>query len=998
MDLHELLEAVVAVDDAAVEVVGVGGRVAAAVERDHRAQAGRNNREAREEHPLGAYVRADHTAEQGQALADLLAVGGRDFLLECRNIFFKRDEVEVLAELVDGFGADAGFEGCAVLDGEAVVLLFVEHGADADRAELLGRLEVQLLHLVLGLLVLERLHLYLEFGLELFVHRLEFFRIDGRDDESREVGYLLEIAGGNAEDLGETRRDAAEEPYVRDRHGEVHMAHALATNDGASELHAALLADDALEADAAIFTAVTFIIFFRTEDLLVEERVLLRALGAVVDGFRTSDFAVRPFADALRRGRSDADGVEVGRFGGTGLLLHVGLRRLAVLHEFDVERQTAQGVDEHVEGRRGVVVRDALAADDRIEGCRAADDVVGLNREHFAQGMRRAVTEERPHFHFAEALTAALCLAAERLLGDERVGADRAHVDLVLDHVVEFQDVHVADGDVLLERLAGAAVEEFHLAVLIETGGLEFTANFFFGCACECRTDGLIVKRVGGKTEVEFHDLTEVHTGRHAERSEDDVDRATVGGVRHIFLRQDAGDDALVAVAAGEFVANEHRAELRHFHVDLLNDAGFHRVTVLAGKDLHADDAAFLAVFEAQRRVFHIAGLVAEDGTEQALFRGELRLPFRRHFADENVAGADFGADADDAVLVEVAELGFRNVRNVVGGFLRPELGVAHVTDELLDVDRREFAVLHEALGDDDGVFVVGAGPGHERDEHVLTERELTAVGGGRVREQVARFDRLSDRNRRALVQHSEAVGADEVHQRIRNFFAFGVFEGDALAVGGSDNAVVSGEHEAAGIARGDALHAGADERRFRRDARYRLLLHVRTHQRTVGVVVLEERDHVGRHRERLGRTHFHVLHVTLGYTGRRLLETHFNHRQRNASFFVGLHRTVGDRFVFFFRGVEVHNFFRHFSVDNLRVRRFDHAELIDAGEGREAQYETDVRTFRGVDRADAAVVARVHVAHFEGGAFAGNAAGAERGKGTEAFDFRERVFLRHEH
>jgi hypothetical protein len=50
--LHQPLQAVVAVDDAAVEVVEVGGREAAAVERHQRAQVGRDDRDDGEDHPL----------------------------------------------------------------------------------------------------------------------------------------------------------------------------------------------------------------------------------------------------------------------------------------------------------------------------------------------------------------------------------------------------------------------------------------------------------------------------------------------------------------------------------------------------------------------------------------------------------------------------------------------------------------------------------------------------------------------------------------------------------------------------------------------------------------------------------------------------------------------------------------------------------------------------------------------------------------------------------
>ena len=55
--LHQPLEAVVAVDDAAVEVVEVGGGEAAAVERHQRPQLRRDHRHHGQDHPLGAVLR-----------------------------------------------------------------------------------------------------------------------------------------------------------------------------------------------------------------------------------------------------------------------------------------------------------------------------------------------------------------------------------------------------------------------------------------------------------------------------------------------------------------------------------------------------------------------------------------------------------------------------------------------------------------------------------------------------------------------------------------------------------------------------------------------------------------------------------------------------------------------------------------------------------------------------------------------------------------------------
>jgi len=76
---------------------------------------------------------------------------------------------------------------------------------------------------------------------------------------------------------------------VRDRGAQLNVAHTLAAHNASRYFNATLVADDALVANALVLTAVTLVILFRTEYLLVEESVLLRTLGAVVDGLRLGD-------------------------------------------------------------------------------------------------------------------------------------------------------------------------------------------------------------------------------------------------------------------------------------------------------------------------------------------------------------------------------------------------------------------------------------------------------------------------------------------------------------------------------------------------------------------------------------------------------------------------------------------------------------------------------------------------------------------------------------
>ena len=80
-----------------------------------------------------------------------------------------------------------------------------------------------------------------------------------------------------------------------------------------------------------------------------------------------------------------------------------------------------------------------------------------------------------------------------------------------------------------------------------------------------------------------------------------------------------------------------------------------------------------------------------------------------------------------------------------------------------------------------------------------------------------------------------------------------------------------------------------------------------------------------------------------------------------------------------------------------LRYGRLDEAELVHAGVGRQRRDEADVRAFRRLDRADAAVVGRVHVADVEAGALAGQTARPEGREPPLVGDLGQRVRLVHE-
>ena len=219
----------------------------------------------------------------------------------------------------------------------------------------------------------------------------------------------------------------------------------------------------------------------------------------------------------------------------------------------------------------------------------------------------------------------------------------------------------------------------------------------------------------------------------------------------------------------------------------------------------------------------------------------------------------------------------FRDVGDVARDLLGAELGVARHHLEFLDVDRGEDVVEHHPLGEQDGVLEVVAHPRHERDEHVLAERQVAQVRRGTVGDDLADLHLIAHRHQRTLVDAGVLVGALELAQPVDvdaglgGVRLLGGADDDAGGVHLIDDAGAAGGDGGARVACHHLLHAGADQRRLGPDERHRLALHVGAHQRAVGVVVLQERDQrrgdghqlLGRHVDVVDLVGRHEQHVT---------------------------------------------------------------------------------------------------------------------------------------
>src|SRR5699024_6792373 len=165
--------------------------------------------------------------------------------------------------------------------------------------------------------------------------------------------------------------------------------------------------------------------------------------------------------------------------------------------------------------------------------------------------------------------------------------------------VVQFQHVHVADGDLFWEWFARATVVQSCLTIASNQTNtiacwvdvVEQTGDFFSFCTVEDRGGHIdrsgfawqvrqLLEEVwfafdlptvgGGPAEVQFHNLAQVHTSWYTQWVQDHVDRSTVFHEWHVFNWENLGDNTLVTVTTGHLVTVGNLTFLCNVYTDQL--------------------------------------------------------------------------------------------------------------------------------------------------------------------------------------------------------------------------------------------------------------------------------------------------------------------------------------------------------------------------------------------------------------------------------------------
>ena len=203
---------------------------------------------------------------------------------------------------------------------------------------------------------------------------------------------------------------------------------------------------------------------------------------------------------------------------------------------------------------------------------------------------------------------------------------------LVIYHVTELEEVGHTDRSGLVKLLTRTTVEEIGLTIAGEPSLIRPSVHIIERSTVEDRRSELAVETTASPSKDSLEDLTEVHSRRHTEGVQTEINRRTICEEGHILLADDLRDDTLVTVTTCHLITD----------LDL---------TLLSDVDLsHLDDT---------RGQFITHGLVE-------LLTTEIRLVFLRllevvgdHLRDELIRVLVARPPReDDLVVVQSLELG----------------------------------------------------------------------------------------------------------------------------------------------------------------------------------------------------------------------------------------------------------------------------------------------------------------------------------------------------
>ena len=159
---------------------------------------------------------------------------------------------------------------------------------------------------------------------------------------------------------------------------------------------------------------------------------------------------------------------------------------------------------------------------------------------------------------------------------------------------------------------------------------------------------------------------------------------------------------------------------------------------------------------------------------------------------------------------------------------------------------------------------------------------------------------------------------------------------------------------------------------------------------------MLEERNQRGCNRYHLLRRNVHVVNFFAWLERSLTLVANCYQRIDKAAFFIKRRACLRNNEITFVDRRQIIDLICHFILNDFTIRAFEEAIVIRTRVSRERVDKTDIWSLWRLDRAYTSVVSRVHVAHFETCALAGQTTRTESRNAALVRDLRQWIVLIH--
>ena len=321
-----------------------------------------------------------------------------------------------------------------------------------------------------------------------------------------------------------------------------------------------------------------------------------------------------------------------------------------------------------------------------------------------------------------------------------------------------------------------------------------------------------------------------------------------------------------------------------------------------------------------QRRIFHITSLITEYGTKQLFFRRRVRLAFRSNLTNQNITRLDTGTYTHNTILVKVFGSLFTYIRNIRSQLFHTALRFTNFQRVFLYVYGSQKVFANHTFVQYDSVLIVVSLPRHVGNQQVLTQSKLALFGRVTLGKDLSLRHTLTFLANRTKVNRHVLVGTTPFGNSIFfqcRFEAYKLFLFRTIVQNADSRSIYKVNHT---FALSSNLRTRVTckltfdtctyNRSFTLQQRNCLAHHVRSHQRTVSIVMFQERNQRCCNRGNLLWRYVHQLYLIRSYNRIIGILTGFYFVADESSVFIQRCITLSDNLLFFFFGCKVNQTF----------------------------------------------------------------------------------------